>query len=89
MKIEFDTADLAPLIRQIVAEARAEQEADHARLNGRIALWEPEAAAAIGVQPHALRDLRLRGKVKASRLGRRVVYARDDLLQLLREQQTS
>jgi hypothetical protein len=50
---------------------------------GRVALSEEEAAAACGVGRHVLRDLRLEGKITGRRLGRRVVYLHNDLLNLL------
>ena len=55
---------------------------------GRIALDEAEAAAACGVKRHVLRDLRLGGKVRARRLGRKIVYLQEDLLQGLQSLKT-
>lgn len=49
----------------------------------RICLTESEAAAACGVSPHVLRDLRQAGHITHSRLGRRIVYLRQDLLAVL------
>lgn len=48
--------------------------------NGRIALTEPEAAAALGVPRHVLRDFRLSGRVKFTRIGRKILYTRSQLL---------
>jgi len=48
--------------------------------NGRLALDEAEAARACGVGRHVLRDLRLAGKIKARKLGKKVIYTRTDLL---------
>lgn len=83
MKIDFDVFDLRPMIEQVVAETITQLDKDRAKLGGRIAFSEPEAAATLGIQRHALRDARLRGEVHASRIGKRVVYARENLLALL------
>lgn len=42
-----------------------------------------EAAAAIGVRPHVLRDARLRGQIQGRKVGKKTVYARDELLKFL------
>lgn len=52
---------------------------------GRLTDVEGTAASLLGVPRHTLRDLRLSGRIRASRLGKRVVYTRDSLLVLLRE----
>lgn len=51
---------------------------------GRVALNEVEAAEACGLKRTTLRDLRLAGRVKASRVGVKWVYTRDDLLRALK-----
>jgi hypothetical protein len=51
---------------------------------GRVALNETEAAETCGLNRTTLRDLRLAGKVKASKVGKRWVYTRDDLLRALK-----
>lgn len=80
-----DIADLRPLIDAAV-RATLEQlaETDRAVDPGRIGFTEPEAAALLGVERHALRDARLRGEVSASKIGKRLIYARDELLEFLR-----
>ncbi len=85
MKVELDNTDLAQLIRQIVAEVRDQDEAKQARLNGRLAYPEPEAAALLGVQPHVLRDCRLRGEIQAVKCGKRLLYSREALQRFLGE----
>ena len=80
MRIELEADD----IRRIVAEVLQQMEADRAKLNGDwLARNEADAAAAIGIARHSLRDLRLRGLVNASKLGARVVYSREQLASLL------
>jgi len=51
---------------------------------GRLALTEEEAAAACGVGRHVLRDLRLQGRLVHRKLGKRVVYLREDLSDFLK-----
>ena len=80
MRIEFDPDDL----RRIVAEVVQQQESDRVKLNGEwLARNEADAAAALGIAKHSLRDLRLRGLVKASKLGSRIVYSKEQLPDLL------
>jgi hypothetical protein len=66
MKLELDPEDLKPLVQAVVNEAIAQLRADEAKLNGRLAFTEPEAAALIGVPRHSLRDARLRNEIRAS-----------------------
>lgn len=84
MKIDFDSSDLRPLITEIVAEVRAQDDADQAKVNGRLAYRECEAAALLGVASHTVRDARRRGELTGSKVGKYIVYTRDELLELLR-----
>jgi hypothetical protein len=54
---------------------------------GRLALTEPEAAQALGVPRHVLRDARLAGQLRGRRVGKRIVYTREDLVEYLRGDQ--
>ena len=83
MKIILDESDLRPLIERVVRETLTAIEAEQKRLNGRLSYGEAEAASLIGIPKHSLRDLRLSGKAKGVRLGRRIVYERGELLRLL------
>jgi hypothetical protein len=56
---------------------------------GRIALTEVEAANACGVNRHVLRDLRLAGRIPFRRLGRKIVYQRQDLINALQPCESS
>jgi hypothetical protein len=49
----------------------------------RLAYSEPEAASILGVNPHVIRDARLRGEIRATRVGGRLAYTRDDLCSYL------
>ena len=83
MKIDIDEDDLRPLIEQVVTQTMERLDRDHERIGDRIAYPEGEAAALLGVPRHVLRDSRLRGEVAAGKLGRRVVYSREQLLKFL------
>ncbi len=86
LKIEFDQAALRPLVQLAVAEALDRLEDERAKLNGRLALTEPEAAALLGVKPYVLRDCRRRGEIEGAKVGSKIVYTRADLLTFLDRQ---
>lgn len=80
----LDHSALAPLVRQVVAEALAALEAERATIPDRLAFSEPEAARLLGLNVWVLRGERLRGRIKASKIvGRRIRYLRSDLLDYL------
>jgi len=87
LNLQLDADALRPLIKQIVEETLAAMAEDNAAVNGnRLAYSEAEAAALLGLQPHQLRDERLRGRIQASvGPGKRVLYSRSDLLEYLRQ----
>ncbi len=86
LKIEFDRDELQPLVQSVVAEVLDRLEEERARLNGRLAYTEPEAAALVGVKPHVLRDCRRRGELQGAKVGSKIVYTRADLLEFLERQ---
>ncbi|MFZ1932196.1 MAG: helix-turn-helix domain-containing protein [Thermoguttaceae bacterium] len=86
LKIEFDREALRPLVQLAVAEALDRLEAERAKLQGRLAFTEPEAAVLLGVKPHVLRDCRRRGELQGAKVGSKIVYARADLLEFLDRQ---
>lgn len=80
IKIEFSADDLRPLVTSVVADVLAAAE----RLPAdRLGYNEAEAASLLGLAKHQLRDLRLRGEAKATKLGKGWVYARTELMRLL------
>ena len=79
MRFEFDDGALSNLVREVVNATVAEL----GWPQDRVALTEQEAAAACGVGRHVLRDLRLAGRLEGTKLGRRVVYTRGQLLAAL------
>src|SRR5438309_220695 len=80
LSVLFDPAALRPLIQSVVTEVVVQLEADRAKLNGRLAYSEPEAAELLGLEPHQLRDERRRGRIAASVIvGRRIRYTPEDL----------
>ena len=86
LKIEFDREDLRPLVQLAVAEALDRLEAERAKLQGRLAFTEPEAAVLLGVKPHVLRDCRRRGELQGAKVGSKIVYTRVDLSDFLDRQ---
>jgi hypothetical protein len=79
MEIAFDRETLRGLVQEVVMEVVGLGDWP----DGRLALDEAEAAAACGVARHVMRDLRLAGRIKARKLGRKIVYTRADVLAAL------
>ena len=89
MQVNFDSDDLRPLVETVVTECLARLAADEARLGDRLAFDEPTAARMLALEPHQLRDERLRGRITASQIvGRRIRYQRQDLLAYLARNRT-
>ena len=79
MHLQLDPDEFKDLIRQVVGEVLTAIDWPA----GRLALTEEEAALACGVGRHVLRDLRLAGKIRGRKLGKKTVYQRSDLLAAL------
>ena len=79
MHLQLDSNDLKHLIREVAGEILAAIDWP----TGRLALTEVEAAQACGVGRHVLRDLRLAGRIRGRKLGKKTVYLRTDLLAAL------
>ena len=62
------------LLKRVVADAIAE-----ATTLNRLAYSEPEAASLLGCRPHVLRDARLRGEIRSTKVGKRIGYTRQQL----------
>jgi excisionase family DNA binding protein len=84
--ISFDDAILRPLIERIVATVLDRLQGEQEALRDKLAYTEAEAAALLGVERYVLRDARLRGELSGSRVGKRVLYEREELLGYLRRQ---
>jgi hypothetical protein len=81
---QFDPEIFRPLIEQAVEAAMLKIENARATVGDKLAYSEPEAAAMLGLEPHQLRDERLRGRIKASSIVcRRIRYTRQDLMEYL------
>jgi hypothetical protein len=79
---------LRPLLTEIVRQVVQEREQVKATIPDRLAYSEREAAALLGLLPHQLRDERRLGRVRAFVVaGRRVRYAREDLIAYLTRRQ--
>lgn len=89
MKLDAsDIQELVPVIREVVRAVLDELQADRNTSGGQsetIGLTERDAAKALGVAYHVLRDARLQGRlaVQPTRLGRKLVYSREALRELL------
>lgn len=84
MKIEVEQNDLRPLVQLVVDQTIERIEVAKAKVSGdRLAYPESEAAMLLGLATHSLRDSRLRGEVVASRIGKKVIYERSELIRLL------
>ena len=79
MEIKLNADDLKPIVEMVVVELIERFE----DTGGRMAFTEQEAAGLLGVSSTTLRDERLRGRVKASKVGRKIRYTRQDLLDYL------
>ena len=77
MELRFDSDDLKPIVRSVVAELADRFD------DGRIAYTEVEAAELVGVARHVLREARLRGEVQHGRIGAKIVYTKRQLLAFL------
>ena len=87
MSITIDADELRPIIAEVVDQTLERIEAAQGKLPvGRLAYPEAEAAELLGVAPHKLRDCRLRGEVTASKVGKSIVYQRDELVRFLSRQ---
>jgi len=81
---QFDPEVFKPLIEQAVEAAMTRLEEARATVADRLCYSEPEAAAMLGLEPHQLRDERLRGRIKASSIVcRRIRYTPADLMEYL------
>lgn len=83
LKMQLDAETLRPIVAEIVRQVITELGAD----DGRIAYSEKEAARMLGLAPHQLRDRRLEGKVKATKIGREYRYTRSALIEMLETKQ--
>ncbi len=79
INFSIDEPEFRELVKSVVAEVLFE-------LNwpqGRLSLTEVEAALALGIGRHVLRDIRLRNGVEFCKVGKRVLYTRAQLDALL------
>ncbi len=85
MQFQFDNNELRPLIENVVETTLARVEAS--RPDSRLAYTESEAASLLGIPRHVLRDARLRGEIRASLVGKRLLYTTESLRQFLAERE--
>ncbi len=86
MRLEAsDISDLKPVIREVVHVIWEKLQSREASIGDRLAYTESEAAEALNVKRHVLRDARLRGEITASKIGKRIVYEKSELIRFLVE----
>lgn len=89
LNVSLDADALRAVIEATVAETLARMADNDAQMGDRLAFDEPTAARMLSLEPHQLRDERLRGRVTASQIvGRRIRYVRGDLLAYLARHRT-
>ena len=88
MRLEpADLDALQPIIAQTVRAVLAEIDEAHAKIgNGRLAYSESEAAGLLGLARHQLRDCRLRGEIRHTRIAGRVFYTTTQITEFLTNQ---
>ena len=82
MQVIFDAHDIRPLFSEAIEAAIARVYADARQFPDEV-YSEPEAARLLKVAPHVLRDERLRGRINASLVGKRIRYTRQDIVEYL------
>ena len=85
MNFQLPAAELRPIVREVINEVLSEMDGSLPSANGRLAYSEPEAAALLGLPTHRLRDARLRGEIRARKVGRAYRYARTELVRFIQD----
>jgi hypothetical protein len=85
LALQLDLDALEPLITRIVEHTVTRLEQARATLGSdKLCYTEAETAAMLGLKDHQLRDERLRGRIRASRIvGRRIRYTHSDVMKYL------
>jgi hypothetical protein len=81
--LELAADELRPIVKEVFCELLKQQAETDAKLGERLGYSEAEAAAALGIAKHRLRDARLRGEISAKRVGRSFIYSRQTLVDFL------
>jgi hypothetical protein len=83
--LQLEPEALRPLIQAVVDEVVARLESCRQTLpEGRLCYSEAEAAELLSLEPHVLRDERLRKRIQASQIvGKRIRYMQSDLIAYL------
>ena len=91
MQLKFDHDDLAPLVRQVVAQVVAElHQAEAAVPQDRIAFGEDESAWLLSMEQHQLLTQRKMGRLRFSRgPGGKILYQREALVEYLISREVS
>jgi hypothetical protein len=85
LSLAFSPEVLRPFLDMSVEQALQRFREEEAALSpGQIAIYEQDAGPMCGIPSHVVRDARLRGEITGSRLGKRIVYERDELVRWVR-----
>lgn len=78
LSVTLDKDIVHQIVRQVV-----EQILEAHDESGRLGYCEHEAARLLGIPKHRLRDARLRGEIRAGKIGKLTMYSRRQLLAYL------
>ncbi|MCX7429013.1 MAG: helix-turn-helix domain-containing protein [Planctomycetia bacterium] len=85
MQIEIDEAAAERFVEKIVDRVLERTRNQFTRLDGAIGMTEVQAATALGLKRHNLRDARLRGLIRATKVGNRYLYSVESLRRFVGE----
>lgn len=85
MKIEFDIADLRPLVEAVVKETLAAVKPTENSDDGRLVYSEAEVGAMLGLKTNVVREQRKLGRITPcnAKPGRRILYTRSAIDEFL------
>lgn len=79
--MKLEAKDIQQIVSAVVSELRGQSILQDA---SRVGYTEVQAAEALGLPRYVLRDARLRGEISASKVGKKYVYSREALVNLLK-----
>jgi hypothetical protein len=88
MMLSLTPDDLRPIVVAVLDEWQARVDRERSVLpDDRLAIEEGEASRLLGIPRHVLRDCRLRKEIVGSRVGKKIVYQRRELLRFLKDRE--
>ena len=83
MDLKLTADDVRPIVDHILERVLVGVDVLRDPFKERLSLRESEAAEALGLATHQLRDARLRGLVTGKKVGKSVLYSRKELERFL------